>query len=131
MREQRRPQRAKAGTMTSLYVLSFKHVISRTVCGGSHLSLAAPPPQEEPDDDYESPYSGDDAESVEDYELPNDDMVNDYEPPPSQPSEELKVGPSMPIGDNDYIGKATLSPQLPSVDRFNGSLGVSIYAIML
>uniref|UniRef100_H3BWR3 SH2 domain-containing protein n=1 Tax=Tetraodon nigroviridis TaxID=99883 RepID=H3BWR3_TETNG len=45
---------------------------------------------EEFDDDYESPYSGDDAESVEDYELPNDDVANDYEPPPSQPSEDLK-----------------------------------------
>lgn len=66
-----------------------------------------PPHQDEnfDDDDYESPYSGDDAESVEDYELPNDDMVNDYEPPPSQPLEELKMCPSLPVGDGDYIGK--------------------------
>ncbi|XP_011609519.1 lymphocyte cytosolic protein 2a isoform X2 [Takifugu rubripes] len=59
--------------------------------------------EEEFDDDYESPYSADEGESTEDYESPNDDMANDYEPPPSQPSEELKVGPSLPIGDSDYI----------------------------
>lgn len=71
---------------------------------GELTSVFSLPRQEEFDDDYESPYSGDDAESVEDYELPNDDVANDYEPPPSQPSEDLKVCPSLPIGDNDYIG---------------------------
>lgn len=62
---------------------------------------------EEFDDDYESPYSGDDGETV-DYESPTDDTANDYEPPPSQPSEELKVCPSLPIGDSDYIGNHNL-----------------------
>lgn len=73
---------------------------------GVHFSVVGVPLQDEEefDDDYESPYSADDGESVEDYESPNDDMANDYEPPPSQPSEELKVGPSLPIGDSDYIG---------------------------
>lgn len=64
--------------------------------------------EEEFDDDYESPYSGDDSEAVEDYESPNDDTANDYEPPPSQPSEELKVCCSLPIGDSDYIGNHNL-----------------------
>lgn len=91
-----------------------------------------PHQEEDFDDDYESPYSGDDAESVEDYELPNDDTVNDYEPPPSQPSEELKVGPSLPIGDNDYIGNHRLFyHNCYFMDTFNAFLGVSIYAILL
>lgn len=77
----------------------------------SPLTAFSLPHQEEFDDDYESPYSGDDAESVEDYESPNDDMANDYEPPPSQPSEDLKMCPSLPIGDCDYIGNDVL-PQL-------------------
>lgn len=64
--------------------------------------------EEEFDDDYESPYSADEGESAEDYESPNDDMANDYEPPPSQPSEELKVAPCLPIGDSDYIGNPNL-----------------------
>lgn len=73
---------------------------------GVHFSVIGLPLQDEEefDDDYESPYSADDGESAEDYESPNDDMANDYEPPPSQPSEELKVGLSLPIGDSEYIG---------------------------
>ncbi|XP_059207041.1 lymphocyte cytosolic protein 2a [Centropristis striata] len=61
---------------------------------------------EEFDDDYESPYSGDEG-SVGDYESPNDDLdtANDYEPPPSEPSEDLahKLFPTMPIGESQYI----------------------------
>ncbi|XP_070773524.1 lymphocyte cytosolic protein 2a [Enoplosus armatus] len=57
------------------------------------------------DDDYESPYSGDEEGSGGDYESPNDDLdgANDYEPPPSEPPEDLahKLCPTLPIG--DYI----------------------------
>ncbi|XP_029304857.1 LOW QUALITY PROTEIN: lymphocyte cytosolic protein 2a [Cottoperca gobio] len=62
---------------------------------------------EEFDDDYESPYSGDEEGSVGDYESPNDDLdgANDYEPPPSEPPEDLahKLCPTLPIGDSEYI----------------------------
>lgn len=90
--------------LTSLTYLEFGCRVVNAV--GVHFSVFDVPCQDEEefDDDYESPYSADDAESVEDYESPNDDMANDYEPPPSQPSEELKVAPSVPIGDSDYIG---------------------------
>ncbi|XP_076605825.1 lymphocyte cytosolic protein 2a [Chaetodon auriga] len=59
---------------------------------------------EEFDDDYESPYSGDEEGSGGDYESPNDDVdgANDYEPPPSEDAL-LKVCPALPIGDSDYI----------------------------
>lgn len=59
---------------------------------------------EEFDDDYESPYSGDEEGSGGDYESPNDDVANDYEPPPSEPPEDHKLCPTLPIGDSDYIG---------------------------
>lgn len=61
---------------------------------------------EELDDDYESPYSGDDEGSGGDYETPNDDPdgCNDYEPPPSEPLEDHKLCPTLPIADSDYIG---------------------------
>lgn len=132
VRVQRWLQRVKAGMKMSLYVFSFLHVTFWTVCRWSHLSVFSLPHQEDFDDDYESPYSGDDAESVEDYELPNDDVANDYEPPPCQPSEELKVCPSLPLGDNDYIGNHKLFyHNCYLMDRFNGFLGVSIYAIFL
>nr|WHM49689.1 SLP-76 [Trachinotus ovatus] len=59
------------------------------------------------DDDYESPNSGDEDGSGGDYESPNDDLdgANDYEPPPSEPPEDLahKLCPTLPIGDGDYI----------------------------
>ncbi|XP_045896926.1 lymphocyte cytosolic protein 2a [Micropterus dolomieu] len=60
---------------------------------------------EEFDDDYESPYSGDEEGSGGDYESPNDDCTNDYEPPPSEPPEDMahKLCPTLPIGDSDYI----------------------------
>ncbi|TKS83377.1 Lymphocyte cytosolic protein 2 [Collichthys lucidus] len=62
---------------------------------------------EEFDDDYESPYSGDEEGSGGDYESPNDDLdgSNDYEPPPSEPPEDMvhKLCPTLPIGDSDYI----------------------------
>ncbi|XP_042355246.1 lymphocyte cytosolic protein 2a [Plectropomus leopardus] len=62
---------------------------------------------EEFDDDYESPYSGDEEGSGGDYESPNDDQdgANDYEPPPTEPAEDLahKLCPTLPIGDSDYI----------------------------
>lgn len=62
---------------------------------------------EEFDDDYESPYSGDEEGSGGDYESPNDDQdcANDYEPPPTEPPEDLalKLCPTLPIGDSDYI----------------------------
>ncbi|XP_035864763.1 lymphocyte cytosolic protein 2a isoform X1 [Sander lucioperca] len=62
---------------------------------------------EEFEDDYESPFSGDDEGSGGDYESPNDDNdgSNDYEPPPSEPPEDLakKLCPTLPIGDSDYI----------------------------
>nr|XP_019963333.1 PREDICTED: lymphocyte cytosolic protein 2 [Paralichthys olivaceus] len=61
------------------------------------------------DDDYESPNSGNEDGSSEDYESPNDDPdgANDYEPPPSEPPEDLahKLCPTLPIGDGDYIDK--------------------------
>lgn len=63
---------------------------------------------EEFDDDYESPYSGDEEGSGGDYESPNDDPdgANDYEPPPSEPPEDMvrNLCPTLPIGDSDYIG---------------------------
>uniref|UniRef100_UPI0037E8764B lymphocyte cytosolic protein 2a n=1 Tax=Semicossyphus pulcher TaxID=241346 RepID=UPI0037E8764B len=62
---------------------------------------------EEFDDDYESPYSGDEEGSGGDYESPNEDVdgANDYEPPPSEPSEDLPHKPciALPMGDSDYI----------------------------
>lgn len=62
---------------------------------------------EEFDDDYESPYSGDEDGSGGDYESPNEefDVSNDYEPPPSEPPEDMahKLCPTLPIGDSDYI----------------------------
>ncbi|XP_036976271.1 lymphocyte cytosolic protein 2a isoform X1 [Acanthopagrus latus] len=62
---------------------------------------------EEFDDDYESPYSGDEEGSGGDYESPNDDPdgANDYEPPPSEPPEDMvrNLCPTLPIGDSDYI----------------------------
>lgn len=64
---------------------------------------------EEFDEDYESPNSGDEDGSGGDYESPNDDPdgANDYEPPPSEPPEDLahKLCPTLPIGDGDYIDK--------------------------
>lgn len=113
-------------------MFSCLYTILWTVCRWPHLSVCPLPHQEEDfDDDYESPYSGDDAESVEDYELPNE-AANDYEPPPSQPSDDLKVCPSLPIGDNDYIGNHNLFyHNCYFTDRFNGFLGVSIHAMLL
>lgn len=60
---------------------------------------------EEFDDDYESPYSGEDEGSGGDYESPNEEVngEGDYEPPPTEPSEEQKLCPTQPIGDGDYI----------------------------
>ncbi|XP_070712218.1 lymphocyte cytosolic protein 2a [Pempheris klunzingeri] len=62
---------------------------------------------EEFDDDYESPYSGDEEGSGGDYESPNDDLegANDYEPPPSEPAEDQvqKLFPTLPIGESDYV----------------------------
>ncbi|XP_068436770.1 lymphocyte cytosolic protein 2a [Clinocottus analis] len=60
------------------------------------------------DDDYESPFSGDEDEgSGGDYESPNEDPdgSNDYEPPPSEPAEELlhALCPPLPAADSDYI----------------------------
>ncbi|KAM7373824.1 hypothetical protein PAMP_006524 [Pampus punctatissimus] len=74
---------------------------------------------EEFDDDYESPYSGDEDGSGGDYESPNDDLdgANDYEPPPSEPPEDLahKLCPTLPIGDSDYI----VPPGPPQIFRGN------------
>ncbi|KAA8586635.1 hypothetical protein FQN60_000471 [Etheostoma spectabile] len=61
---------------------------------------------EECEDDYESPFSGNEDDSVEDYETPSDDPnYPDYEPPPTEPLEDLakKLYPTLPIGDSDYI----------------------------
>ncbi|XP_034745990.1 lymphocyte cytosolic protein 2a isoform X2 [Etheostoma cragini] len=62
---------------------------------------------EEFEDDYESPFSGNEDESVGDYESPNEDpdVSSDYEPPPTEPPEDLpkKLCPTLPIGDSDYI----------------------------
>lgn len=73
--------------------------------------LSVPPSlhqdDEEFDDDYESPFSGDEDVSGGDYESPNEDVDgNDYEPPPSEPPEDLphKLCPPLPPGDDDYIG---------------------------
>uniref|UniRef100_A0A8C2X5A2 SH2 domain-containing protein n=1 Tax=Cyclopterus lumpus TaxID=8103 RepID=A0A8C2X5A2_CYCLU len=73
----------------------------------AHLSVR----QDEFDDDYESPFSGDEDEgSGGDYESPNEDLdgANDYEPPPTEPPEDLvhKLCPTLPIADSDYIGRA-------------------------
>ncbi|KAG8008367.1 Lymphocyte cytosolic protein 2 [Nibea albiflora] len=74
---------------------------------------------EEFDDDYESPYSGDEEGSGGDYESPNDDLdgSNDYEPPPSEPPEDMvhKLCPTLPIGDGDYI----VAPGPPQIFRGN------------
>nr|XP_046266702.1 lymphocyte cytosolic protein 2a [Scatophagus argus]XP_046266703.1 lymphocyte cytosolic protein 2a [Scatophagus argus] len=71
------------------------------------------------DDDYESPYSGDDQGSGGDYESPNDDPdgANDYEPPPSEPPEDLghKLCPTLPIGDGDYIDNTPSRGPPPAV----------------
>ncbi|XP_068601074.1 lymphocyte cytosolic protein 2a [Brachionichthys hirsutus] len=68
---------------------------------------------EEFDDDYENPDTGDEEGSVGDYESPNDDPegLNDYEPPPSEPPEGLlqRLRPTLPIGDGDYIDKRDVS----------------------
>lgn len=59
------------------------------------------------DDDYESPFSGDEEGSGGDYESPNEEVDgNDYEPPPSEPPEDLphQLCPLLPAGDDDYIG---------------------------
>ncbi|KAM9348483.1 lymphocyte cytosolic protein 2a [Symphorus nematophorus] len=72
---------------------------------------------EEFDDDYESPYSGDEEGSGGDYESPNEDVdtANDYEPPPTEPPEDLvhKLCPTLPIGDSDYIDNHVSSRGLP------------------
>ncbi|XP_022625110.1 lymphocyte cytosolic protein 2 [Seriola dumerili] len=71
------------------------------------------------DDDYESPNSGDEDGSGGDYESPNDDLdgANDYEPPPSEPPDDLahKLCPTLPIGDGDYIDNRDnhMSPRGP------------------
>ncbi|KAF0022794.1 hypothetical protein F2P81_024775 [Scophthalmus maximus] len=74
---------------------------------------------EEFDEDYESPNSGDEDGSGGDYESPNDDPdgANDYEPPPSEPPEDLahKLCPTLPIGDGDYI----VPPGPPQIFRGN------------
>uniref|UniRef100_A0A3Q3WUU0 SH2 domain-containing protein n=1 Tax=Mola mola TaxID=94237 RepID=A0A3Q3WUU0_MOLML len=54
------------------------------------------------DDDYESPYSGN--EDGKDRESSDDDVANDYEPTPSEPPEDHKLCPMLPIGDSEYIG---------------------------
>ncbi|XP_056267763.1 lymphocyte cytosolic protein 2a isoform X2 [Pseudoliparis swirei] len=61
---------------------------------------------EEFDDDYESPFSGDEGEgSGGDYESPNEDLdgANDYEPPPTEPPGDLVPKPSPAPPDSDYI----------------------------
>ncbi|TNN45988.1 Lymphocyte cytosolic protein 2 [Liparis tanakae] len=62
---------------------------------------------EEFDNDYESPFSGDEGEgSGGDYESPNEDPdgANDYEPPPTEPPADLVPKPSSAHPDSDYIG---------------------------
>uniref|UniRef100_A0A1A8RH65 Lymphocyte cytosolic protein 2 (SH2 domain containing leukocyte protein of 76kDa) n=1 Tax=Nothobranchius rachovii TaxID=451742 RepID=A0A1A8RH65_9TELE len=61
------------------------------------------------DDDYESPYS-DDGSNEGDYESPTEDSIGDYEPPPIEPSEDLNLCPSQPIGDGDYIDRIDNRP---------------------
>ncbi|XP_068188195.1 lymphocyte cytosolic protein 2a isoform X2 [Antennarius striatus] len=65
------------------------------------------------DDDYENPDTGDEEGSVGDYESPIEESegLNDYEPPPSEPSEDhlQRLCPTLPIGDGDYIDKRDLS----------------------
>ncbi|XP_026213290.1 lymphocyte cytosolic protein 2a isoform X2 [Anabas testudineus] len=73
---------------------------------------------EEFDDDYESPFSGDEDVSGGDYESPNEDVDgNDYEPPPSEPPEDLphKLCPPLPPGDDDYIDNRVRTTGLPPV----------------
>ncbi|XP_041658107.1 lymphocyte cytosolic protein 2a isoform X2 [Cheilinus undulatus] len=57
---------------------------------------------EDCDDDYESPYSGEEEGSGGDYESPNED---EYEPNPTEPPEDLPHArlANLPIGDSDYI----------------------------
>ncbi|XP_065819187.1 lymphocyte cytosolic protein 2a [Labrus bergylta] len=57
------------------------------------------------DDDYESPYSGEEEGSGGDYESPNEDAANDYEPPPTEPPEDLplKLCSTLPMGNSDYV----------------------------
>ncbi|XP_034539281.1 lymphocyte cytosolic protein 2a [Notolabrus celidotus] len=72
---------------------------------------------EEFDDDYESPYSGDEEGSGGDYESPNEDQdgANDYEPPPTEPPEDLahKMLTNLPMG--DYIDNHVSSRDPPPV----------------
>ncbi|KAM6910924.1 lymphocyte cytosolic protein 2a isoform 1-T1 [Lycodopsis pacificus] len=74
---------------------------------------------EEFDDDYESPFSGDEEGSGGDYESPNEDQdgANDYEPPPTEPPEDLvhKLCPTLPIADSDYIDSHVTSRGPPPV----------------
>ncbi|XP_029028571.1 lymphocyte cytosolic protein 2a isoform X2 [Betta splendens] len=68
------------------------------------------------DDDYESPFSGDEDGSVGDYESPNEEVDgNDYEPPPSEPTEDLphKLCPPLPPG--EYIDNHVRPRGLPPV----------------
>ncbi|KAK2827994.1 hypothetical protein Q5P01_019028 [Channa striata] len=72
---------------------------------------------EEFDDDYESPFSGDEEGSGGDYESPNEDVDgNDYEPPPTEPPDDLPAKLCRgqgPIGDDDYIDNHVQSRSNP------------------
>uniref|UniRef100_H2T7M0 SH2 domain-containing protein n=1 Tax=Takifugu rubripes TaxID=31033 RepID=H2T7M0_TAKRU len=96
--------------LMSLRYLEFGRRVVKDM--GVHISVVGLPLQDEEefDDDYESPYSADEGESTEDYESPNDDMANDYEPPPSQPSEELKVGPSLMCQERNRADEFSVNP---------------------
>ncbi|XP_074528667.1 lymphocyte cytosolic protein 2a [Halichoeres trimaculatus] len=68
----------------------------------------------ESEDDYESPYSGDEEGSGGDYESPTEDLdaANDYEPPPTEPPEDLphKRCTNLSMGNSDYIDKRDTLP---------------------
>ncbi|XP_072517995.1 lymphocyte cytosolic protein 2a [Salminus brasiliensis] len=64
-------------------------------------------------DDYESPDMNDDGEgSGGDYESAAEgggESDNDYEPPPSEPPDDLQIRAPKPIGNSEYIDRASTS----------------------
>lgn len=95
-----------------LYFLVCQNLGLDPLKNNSHLHFYQD--DEEFEDDYESPFSGDEEGSVGDYESPNEEVDgNDYEPPPSEPPEDLphKLCPPLPPGDDDYIGNHIRCPE--------------------
>lgn len=101
----------RAGLKMSLYVRLFLFFHPQNLSDAKRRQLRSDAltvspslrqDDEDFDDDYESPYSGD--EEGKGCESSDDDVANDYEPTPSEPPEDHKLCPMLPIGDSEYIG---------------------------